>query len=262
MIIWNDMRQTLVAAVRSRSFWPFQFFGNLTAFLLFVAFLHIGESRWYSIAFDFFVLLAAILLLLVLHAGTFEYFVGGPKTGEIRPRPGHVFLIALRHLPAVFLWAALYSLLFRLLSGLADYHYSLPGYAGSMMPASLRRIFGQTGLYTSYDVVVSAVQWIVLPGLLLPLGVLCAHGGFRGFLSFRAWLKMLRSASYWIVLVIASLIGVSFTDKLMDWKITGSVTAEEFWLGVRLFAAYLLAIGSWLWVCAMLGRRRQESTPA
>lgn len=259
MTIWNDMRQTLVVAARSRSIWLFQFFGNMTAFLLFVAFLHIGESRWYSIAFDFFVLLAAILLLLVLHAGTFEYFVGEPQTGETRPRPGHAFRIALRHLPAVFLWAALYFLLFRRLTALGEYHYSLPGYAGSMMPASLRRIFGQTGLYTSYDVVVSAVQWIVLPGLLLPLGVLCAHSGFQGFLSFRTWLKMLRSASYWIVLVIASLIGVSFTDKLMDWKITGSVTGEEFWLGTRLLAAYLLAIGSWLWVCAILGRRRLAS---
>jgi hypothetical protein len=258
MAVWTAVQQTLIAVIRSGRVWLVQIFGNLLALLLFAAFLHIGESQWYVVAFDFFVLLLAIILLLVLHAGTLRYFLDVEKEG---PDLGQTFRGALRHLPAVFVWAAIFVLFRLLITHLEDYHYSLPGYLGSMMPRWMRRVFGEEGLYSSYDAVLAFLRWVVLPGLLLPLCVLCIDRGFVGFFAVRNWVKMLRSLPYWIVLVAASLIGVFCTDKLMGWHMDGSLTGEEFWLGVRLLIALLLAIFSWLWVCAMLGCQRQKLEP-
>ncbi len=258
MALLTAFRETLVTAVRSGRLWLLQLVGNVVAFFLFVLFLHISESRWYSIAFDFLVLAVAVVLLLWLHAGTMRYFAE-VETDNWTLR--HAFTYALRHLPAFFVWAAIFLLLRLLITRLEDYQYSLPGYMGSMMPRWMRRLFGEQGLYTSYDTLIAFLRWIVLPGILLPFGVLCVERGFAGFLAVRNWIRMLASLTYWIVLVIASLIGVFCTDKLLGWHIEGSLTGEEFWLGFRLLIALLLAIFSWLWVCAMLGYQREKLGP-
>lgn len=256
MSIWTSLRETFVSAVRQGRLWLLQFFGNALLFLIFVWFLHVGEAHWYQVGFDF--LLAALVVVgaLWLHAGTLNYFVEMTEENRGLRLP---FATALRHLPAVLVWAAIFVLLRWLIAGLDDYHYKLPGYLGSVMPAWMRRPFGQEGLYDTYDLFVSFLRWIVLPGLLLPLGLLCADRGFRGFMVFGTWLRMIRNLSWWIVLIIASLVGVYCTGKLMEWTLdpkTATLAREQWWLGFRLLIAYLLAILSWLWVCAMVSRAR------
>ena len=113
-----------------------------------------------------------------------------------------------------------------------------------------------------YICFIGFLRWVLLPGLLLPVALLCADKNFRGFIQLRAWSRMLRNVSYWVVLIIAALIGVYCNVKILGWTLnpkTASLGAEKVWLGFRLIVVYLLAIFSWLWVCAMLARSRLKA---
>ena len=78
------------------------------------------------------------------------------------------------------------------------------------------------------------------------------------------WGRTIRNWGYWIVLILAVLIGRYSVGKIMSWLLdprTATLSGERTWLGFRLLIAYLLALFSWLWICAMLGRASAGPEP-
>ena len=103
-----------------------------------------------------------------------------------------------------------------------------------------------------------------MPGLLLPFGLLTAEEGFKGFILLREWGRIVRNWGYWIVLILAVLIGRYSVGKIMSWLLdprTATLSGERVWLGFRMLVAYLLTLFSWLWICAMLGRAHAGPEP-
>lgn len=257
MTLWNFLRSTFLAALRHPRLWLLQFSGNLAIVLGFGLWLHIPDSYWWQLFFQFVIALLLVAAALVLHGGTLNYY-SDLFDDEKAPLSG-AFTKAVKHLHAFAVWAAVFYLVLHFVDKLDDYQFAFPGYLRSEFPAWLRRHVTENAMDNWYQGFVACLRWVVVPGLLLPLGLLCADAGLSGFIRFRAWGRSLRRLSYWIVLILAALIGVYCSGKIMGWKLHPegpAVTQEGIWLGFRLFIAYLLALFSWLWVCATLARAR------
>ena len=263
MAFWTSSLQTLTSTFRHGRLWLLQFFGNALLLLAFVGFLHIPDAHVWQFIFSVIVMVLLVIAVPVLHGGTINYFLETEieKKSAIKPP----FRNALRHVLPLIIWMVVFYFLRALLDRLDDYQYSFPGYLRSEFPAWLRRIISEPAIRNLYICFVGFLRWVLLPGLLLPLALLCADKNFRGFLQLRAWKRMLCNLGYWIVLIIAALIGVYCTGKILDWTLnprTATLGSEEIWLGFRLIVAYLLMIFSWLWVCAMLARARLKADSA
>jgi hypothetical protein len=260
----KPLSTSFVSALRHPRLWLLQFFGNGVIVLLFGWWLNIPVSNGFEVFLNFFLPLLSLVAALLLHAGTLNYYSDiswGDRGAELRS----AFKKALKHLPAFAISAALFCLLLYLVDKLDNYQYLFPGYLRSVFPAWLRRHITESGMDELYAGFVGFLGCVVAPGLLLPLGLLCADKGFRGFLMFRAWWHMVRNWAYWMVLILAAFLGVYATGMIMHWLLnskTATLGAEQVWLAFRLFIAYLLALFSWLWVCAMLARTRPHSEPA
>ena len=260
MALWNFLRTALIAPLLNLRLWLLQFFGNALLIAVFAWFLHIGDGYTSQIVLSATLVLLMVAGLLVLHGGTMNCALDSARMGRAADLKPALKRVAVPLLP-LLIWAVVFYLLESWVDKLDDYQYSFPGWLRSEFPAWLRRMISEPGMGRAYSVCVSFVRWTLVPGLLLPLGVLCADLGFRGLVSFRAWARILRRLRYWIVLVIAGLLGVYCTGALMKWTLdpqTASLMQEEIWLGSRLLVGYLLAIAAWLITCTALANAHRE----
>src|SRR5207237_1070273 len=102
----------------------------------------------------------------------------------------------------------------------------------------------------AYAALIFFVRWIIWPGLLLPFAQAVALSGFRGFGqgSVATW-RAIRSGWYWLTIAIAAVAGVLLTTSLVDWRPFArgaSISTESATMAIRLFAAYLIGLTSWL----------------
>jgi hypothetical protein len=262
MTVWNSLRSTFVSALHHPRLWLLQFFGNAAIVIIFGLWLHIPDSHWWQLFFQFVIVLLLTVAALVLHGGTMNYYANlcGNKTAGL----GQAFRNALKHVLAFAVFVVILHFLLHLVNHLDNYQYEFPGYLRSEFPAWLRRHISEDAMDELYTGFVAFLRWVLVPGLLLPLGLLCANIGFRGFLQFGRWWHGIRNLAYWIVVIVAAVIGVYCTSKLMEWTLQPegpAVTKEGIWLGFRMLVAYLLALFSWLWVCAMLARAHFRPDP-
>ncbi|HKF20795.1 MAG TPA: hypothetical protein VKE93_04455 [Candidatus Angelobacter sp.] len=259
----SSLKDSLVLGVRNWRLWLVQFLANAAIILAFFGWLQIKEAYWWQLLFS--LLLAALLVIavLVLHGGTLNYFanVHQDRSAQLLP----AFRTAFKHLAALVVWFLVVHFLWHVASHLDEYSTSFPGYLRSEFPAWLRRMISEPALDNTYSFLLSLLLWVVLPGLFLPLGLFAASRGFRGLIAFRDWRRTIANLTYWIVLVMAGVIAVYCTGKIMDWKLdpkTATLAGEKASLVFRLLFAYLLAIFAWLWACSALGRARLSSRQA
>jgi len=241
---------------RNWRLWLLQFFVNPLLFGLFILWLLIPVASAFHIALN---ILAAVLLLvafLLLHAGTMNYFYSQPGDESVPLR--NAFGTALRNLLPVALCAAVLYLLFLLAASAGAYTETLPPYLRSIMPAFLRRQVGLSTIQGLFDSFLFALRWILAPGLILPFLASAAHSGFRGLgrRGFAAWKRTLFSLSYWALLVLAALVGVLATQKIMgmtpDFR-TSTYAQETTSLIFRASVSYLLGLFAWMLTCSVVG---------
>jgi len=260
--LWKSLSATFVSALHHPRLWLLQFFGNVLLALIFIWWLRVDPDTGWDVFLNVLIALIFLAGALLLHGGTLNYCsdVYEGKDGGLKP----AFRNALRHLPAIAVSVAIFYVLLYFTDKLDNYQYQLPGYLRSEFPAWLRRRISEPAMDNLYDGLVFVIHWIVIPGLVLPLCLLCARTGFRGFISLRAWWRTVRDLAFWIVLIVAVLIGVYCTGKIMQWKLdpkTATLGAEKVWLAFRLLVVYLMALFSWLWVCSMMARARPQPDP-
>jgi hypothetical protein len=256
MARWSSLKDTLVLALTSWRLWLLQFLGNIVIFLAFIWWLRLPDAHWWQLLFGLLLIVGSAVAALVLHGGTLDFFqiAHHGKEGTL----GTAFAKALRHLSAIALWAVIFVFLEWLVAKLDQYSISLPGYLRSEFPAWLRRLISEPGLDSIFTGLLWLLRWVIVPGLLLPFALFCADKGFRGFLVPGGWWRTARSLGYWVVLLIAALIGVAATQAIMGWKLdprTATLQGEQTSLFLRLLFAYLLGIFAWLLACSALGRQ-------
>jgi hypothetical protein len=242
---------------RSPRLWLIQLFANPILFALFVAWLLIPVASNLHLAYNFVFSFALIVAVLTLHAGTLNCFVDR-QSGENTPL-WHAFRRAFGHLIPVAICVAVFCLLWLLVGKLEAYQSNFPAYVRSTLPVALRRHITLATLDDLFSVVLFLLRWVLAPGSLLPLLVQASDRGFRGFgkEGLVAWRKSLFSFSYWLVLVVAAVLGVVATEKIMAWTPNfrmSTTHSEAISLAWRLFVSYLFGLFSWMLACSVVGR--------
>jgi len=253
---------TLAAAfkgsLQSWRLWLIQFFVNALLFATFAAWLLIPVSNGLRVLLNVVLILVILVVFLVLHGGTLNYF-HAPNPTEHR-KLLEIFGRAARNVFAILVCLVGFFLLWRLLGRLDQYQSSLPPYFRSISPAYVRRHFTLSSYRQSFDVIFFVLRWIIFPGLILPFLASTSSLGFRGFgpQGFAAWKRTIASCSYWIIVAVAAVVGVIATQKLMGWtpdfrhSTLRGETVSVIW---RTLVSYVLALYAWMLTCSVLGWR-------
>ena len=247
----------LKGCFRSWRLWLLQLVANALLFGLFTLWLLIPVANAFHIALNILAVAGLAAALLVLHAGTLNYF-GSQNANEDAPLR-RAFEAALRNLLAIVLCLLFFYLLLFLAGAAGALTDTLPPYLRSLLPAFLRKQVGLPVIQGMVDGVLFSLRWIVAPGLILPLLASAAQFGFQGLgrRGFAAWKLTVFSAAYWGLLGLAAIVGVNATQKIMgltpDFR-TSTFAWETTSLIFRAFVSYLLGLCAWMLVCSSLGR--------
>jgi hypothetical protein len=251
------MRGAFTDCFRSPRLWLIQFVANVILFALLVAWLLVPVASNLHVVFNF--VFAALLLVatLTLHSGTLNACLDRLRSAPVPLWPA--FRRALRHILPVAICIAAFCLLWLLVNALGSLQTAFPPYVRSTLSASLRRHISLHALDNLFSAALFIARWVLAPGLLLPLLLQTSDLGFRGFTrqGLSAWRKTIFHSSYWLTLLVAALVGVLATQKLMtatpDFK-TSTFHAEALSLAARLVVAYLLGLFSWILSCSVVSR--------
>jgi hypothetical protein len=250
-------REAVAGAFRHRLLWVVQVVANLALFGLFVSWLLIPVARTWQLALNAIFAIVIVVAVVTVHAGTMNYF---SDTSRIEnPQLLDPFWRAMRHIVAIGVCAVAFYLLWSLLEKAEVYQPQLPAYIRSILPVSVRRHLSLAFLETTFEWTIFAVRWIGVPGLVLPILARTADLGFSGFgrPGFSMWRRAMSSASYWLVLAGAALVGVLATQRILNWTPdfrTSTLRHESMSLAFRLPLAYLLGLLAWMLTCSLLGR--------
>ena len=250
------VRSALAGSFRNWRLWLIQAIANPILFALFAVWLLIPvANRWY-VVLNAVVILVIAVSIVVLHAGTLNYFHDRKRSEGALLKPA--FVRALRNILAVAVCVAVFYLLWTLMDRADAYSELLPAYIRSMMPAALRRHITLAFLQYSYAWIAFAVRWLVIPGLVLPFTLAAAEMGFRGFwrAGFAMWKRSVWCLRYWLVLALAVLVGVIATQEIVAWTPnfeTSTLGHETFSVVVRVIFAYALGLWAWMLTCSVVG---------
>jgi hypothetical protein len=92
------------------------------------------------------------------------------------------------------------------------------------------------------------VRWIVVPAKLVPFAATSAQWGPR--LPWRRIIRLLWNGRWWLGVVLAALVGVWLSSQFFNAVPEGTVSAQVWTVSLKLAAAYLLAVGSWVLLLA------------
>jgi hypothetical protein len=257
-----EPRLIFASSLRSGNLWLLQFFLNPILLGLFAAWLLIPEAKIWQLALN--VLLAVVIAAaaLVLHAGTLNYF--SDQFGDQPALVSTAFGRALRNFLAIAWCAVVFFLVWTVAGGLDRYQAAFPTYLRSTLPASLRAHISLGALTAFFEFLVFVLQWVVVPGLLLPLTLLAADQGFRGFgrSGWKSWKSTIASLHYWAILAVAAFLGVYGSGTILGWRPASespTFAGETANLAFRLFLAYALGLFSWMVTCSLIGRRGRSA---
>jgi len=101
-------------------------------------------------------------------------------------------------------------------------------------------------------------RWVVVPAKLIPFGAASSQWGWH--LPWRRVMRMLWNWRWWLGVVAAALVGVWLPGRFFAGEPHGTVSAQVWSVGLKLVAAYVLAVLSWVlvlgWVATLFGRQR------
>jgi hypothetical protein len=246
--------------LRSKRVWLIQFVGNPLLFALFAGWLLLPVATEFHLLLNGLVVVILVAAALVLHAGTLNFYAGQDR-GE-NPAAHTAFSRAVRNILAVAACAALIFVLWALLDLTEPWQAGLPPYVRSLLPVFIRRHLEPWWFQLALDGIVFVIRWVLIPGLVLPLVLEAAGAGFRAFGKggYIALKNSAKQVNYWLVLLLAAVVGYVAPASLMEWTPdfkNPTLHLEAISLAARLSASYVLALASWLLVCSIVGRLSQ-----
>ena len=253
----TSTRGVFASTFENKRLWLIQLFANPILFVLYAAWLLIPEARTWELILNIVLALAIVMMAVVLHAGTLNYFCDRSRSDAAALKPA--FLRALRNIPAVAVWIIVFYLIWQLWGKLDHHQDSITTYFRSMLPAFLRRHITLHSVIRIFEIKMFTLRWIITPGILLPYAARAADQGFSGFgnSGWTALKSALKSFKYWVTIILAAVVGVHFSTHILHWHShsqNSTFAGETTSLVLRLLAAYLLGLFSWVLVCSVVGR--------
>ena len=253
----NPLTEAMAIAWTSKRVWLLQFLATPVLFALGTWWLTIPEAHIWQLGWSVILAVAVVVAALWLHAGTLVYFAHAQTARG-------AFRAAGRTLPLFAAWAVLLCTCLYLVDSRRDDIYQFAGYLRSILPLAGRRYVSDPAIQSAAALVLWVFFWIMVPGLLLPMGAQLARRGLRGLgaVGWRAWGRSVGARQYWAALIVLALVGVRVPQALVGWvpkMSTGS--GETGSLVVRLLLAWSIAVTSWVMLASLVGRLGQDRGP-
>jgi hypothetical protein len=222
-----------------------QFAGIALLILAGLAWTRLPDKHVWQVALSLLVPLLLAIAALALQAGTLRSLAdnGGKRVKLLWGANTLLLGVAL-------LWVALLWVCWAVLNW---YDGQIPQWAGflnSQVPSHARAtLFTYDHIRFGLTLAEWLLRWVVVPAKILPYAMASAQFGLR--LPWRRVLRLLRNWRWWLGVLLAALVAVALPGRFFAGEPSGSVHAQVWLVVLKLVAAYVLAVGSWV---LLLGR--------
>ncbi len=230
--------------------WVVQFVATVGLLLFAYWWLLWPDERAWQVGASLATAAIAILFALWLECATLAFF------GERDRTIFAAFRRSFRRLPAFVLWAIVFALL---LWGVHLFQSTVPA-----ISVRIAQVFGaRSRIVTRWlTCFVMALQWVIIPAVLLPIASRISSSGLRGWRLTVPW-RSLKRGSYWAGYCVALIVGAYIPYKLIRWVPNPSTLRREAWsMSLRFTAAYVLVITAWVFLAWLLGRDNEVPAAA
>ena len=245
---WNDLTSRLRVA---RGWVAGQFGGMMLLILATLAWTRLPDKHVWQVALSLLIPVLLAICVLELQAGTVRRLADDDGK-RVKLVWGAVTLLV---------WIAIGAALWALLDWCDDRIWLWASYLNSKASAHGRvTIFTAEHIQRWLTLAEAVLRWVVVPGKLIPLGTSSAQWGWR--LPARRLLGVLWNWRWWAAVVVAALVGAWLPARFFVSEPAGTVSAQVWMVGLKLAAAYLLAMASWVlalaWQATLFGRQRKN----
>ena len=249
------MTQTTTSRAGIVRLWLLNFVANAALMAAAYFWLLIPDARGWQVAGSF--LLAAILIISVLwlRVGTLAYF----RFAEFRIEGTvwRAYRSAIRHVPALAMWALVFGLFTWLL-------WSLHGYVPQLavwLRQKLNAGPSPRNLMADVNWLLFLVNCVVLPALWLPIATTVSAVGFKPEHKVRTR-RVWKQPVYWLWFCLLLGFGIYIPYKLVWWIPDLQTIRQQAWnMGVRFLVAYTIDVTAFLAVVWMAGSRTNREDP-
>jgi hypothetical protein len=252
------LRDTLSAVGHFRGLWFAQLLINPALFALAAWWLTIPEAHAWQLAAAAVLALLVVIAFLLLQSQTLARFLEWHSSGEDPRAPLGMRLLAF----ACFFVFLLLCL--RLVDAWSVQLFAYSSYLRSSAPLWLRRHLSENAADSLLGIWFWLAFWVIVPGLLFPLGAQIGRRGFRGLdgHGWRAWAHAVFSPLYWIGWIALAWLGVYLPRKLIAWvpKLQ-SLGAQAISMTARFLLAWILCVTAWLVMTSLVGRFSAHRDP-
>lgn len=248
---WGDLiRDGLARFKRSWGWVLAQFLGLALLIACGLGWTRIPEKYGWQVALTFLAPLLIAAGFLVLQAGILRGFLRpAPQETEAAAdeeqhrEPRRVALA--RGALTLLLWIAVGWILWVWLDRLDQQTYQFAGYMNSKFGLHARGGWASfEKLNRDLEWAVWALRWVVVPGLLIPLGCCSAVWGVVR-LPWRRGLRVWADWRWWPVLLACALVGEAWPRTWFDAMPHGTVHAQVWTVVLKVAGAYLLGVACW-----------------
>jgi len=215
-----------------------------------IAWTRLPDKHLWQVALDLLLPLLLVVCALELEAATVRAFADNDGR-RVKLVWGAVTLLV---------WIAIGAAFWSLLDWCDDQIPLWAGYLNSTASAHARAtIFTYAHLVRWFTITEWILRWIILPGKLIVLGAASAQWGWR--LPIRRIFRILLSGRWWLAVILAALVGVLLPGRLFVSLPHGTVSAQVWTVVLKLTAAYVLAVGTWVLLLARVATLFGRQTP-
>lgn len=228
----EDLRRRLA---RARVWVGLQFGLTLVLLLAGVAWTRLPEKHWWQVALTLLIPLLLIVCLLELEAGTMRKLAGddGRRVKLVAGAATLLFWLAAA-------WACWWAL-----DWCHEQIWDWAAYLNSKASARWRaRTFTYAHLVLWLGWVEWVLRWIVVPAKVTAWAGATAQWGWR--VPVRRVLRVLWNWQWWLLVTVLALVAVRWTGHWFEAEPTGTVTAQEWNVGLKLIGAYVVAVSAWV----------------
>lgn len=118
-------------------------------------------------------------------------------------------------------------------------------YIYSQLPARVRaHMVNEVQIKSFLSILIWVFRWIAVPAKVTVWAGATAQWGWR--VPVRRVLRVLWNWQWWLVVTVAALVAVRWTGHWFDADPTGTVSAQEWKVGLKLAGVYVLGLSSWV----------------